>query len=206
MGSSDGQAIILPLDVASGGTGAITAIAARTNLGIKAASLAASLGGIAGIPGFNRSYCIPLTGGSGGSDGYQLQLLVGESSGSPSVDFHISGNSQAFPSGEDIGGDFKFVKADGSVVPFYVERVTGTTPNRVAVIWLALPNGTAADVIFLLSDNNDSIANQSDAASVFPDFFDSFPGSALDTSKWMAMTAGTSGNMVRARYIKSEAF
>lgn len=172
------------LSIAEGGTGTITASNARTNLAIQAAAVAASLGGIAGIPGFSRAYRIPLTGGSGGSDGYQLQLLVGESSGSSGVDFHVGGNSQSFPSGEDVGGDFKFVKSDGSVVPFYVERVTGATPNRVATIWVALPGGTSADTIFLLSDNGLSIASQSSSADVFPAFFDSFPGTALDTGKW----------------------
>lgn len=152
-------------------------------------SAAASLGGIAGVAGFTRAYRVPLTGGSGGSDGYQLQLLVGESSGSSGADFNVGGNSQDFPSGEDVGGDFKFVKSDGSVVPFYVERVTGVAPNRVATIWLALPGGTSADVIFLLSGNSTSVANQSDPATVFPDFFDSFPGTSLDTGKWTAVNS-----------------
>ena len=186
-GSVAAADIVGVLGISGGGTGAANAAVARTNLGIRAASLAASLGGIVGIPGFTRAYRIPLTGGSGGSDGYQLQLLIGESSGSPDVDFHVGGNSQSFPSGEDVGGDFKFAKADGSDVPFYVERVTGAAPNRVATIWVALPGGTSRDVIFLLSDNSGGIANQSDSAAVFPAFFDSFPGSALDTGKWTAV-------------------
>lgn len=79
-------------------------------------SVAPSLGGIAGVSGFVRAYRIPLTGGSGGSAGFQRQLLVGEGSGSTGADFHIGGNSQRFPSGEDVGGDFKFVKGDGTNV------------------------------------------------------------------------------------------
>jgi len=179
----------LAIGVTGGGTGAGTAPNARTNLGIEAPSAAASLGGIAGFRGFRKSFRIPLTSGSGGSDGFQLQLLVGESSGSSSVDFHIDGSSQSFPSAENLGGDFKFVKGDGTVVPFYVERVTGTAPNRVAVIWVALPNGTAADVIFLLTSNAIGIANQSNSATVFSAFYDSFGGSVLDTSKWTAINS-----------------
>lgn len=83
-----------------------------------------------------------------------------------------------------LGGDFKFVKADGANVPFFVERVTSSAPNRAAIICVALPNGTAADVLFLLTDNAVGIVNQSNSATVFPFFFDSFPGSALDTGKW----------------------
>lgn len=179
----------LAMGIAGGGTGAINPTDARTNLGIRAASVATSLGGIAGIAGFSRAYRIPLTGGSGGSDGYQLQLLVGESSGSSGVDFHVGGNSQDFPSGEDAGGDFKFVKADGSAVSFYVERVTGATPDRTATIWLALPGGTSADVIFLLTDNTTGVTNQSSSALVFPDFYDSFGGTSLDTGKWTTVNA-----------------
>jgi len=181
--------IPIPLGIASGGTGASTAPAARSNLGIGQASAAASLGGIAGFAGFTRAYRIPLTGGSGGSDGYQLRLLVGESSGAPGADFHVGGNSQDFPSGEDLGGDFKFVKSDGSVVSFYIERVTGVTPNRVATVWVALPGGTSADIIFLLSGNSTGIVNQSDPDLVFPAFFDSFGGTSLDTSKWTVVNA-----------------
>lgn len=179
----------LPIGIAGGGTGAPTASVARKNLGIKKASAASSLGGVAGFAGFNRAYRIPLSSGSGGADGYQLQVLVGESSGSTGVDLHIDDSSQDFPSGENVGGDFKFVKADGTVVPFFVERVTGTAPNRVAVIWVALPNGTAADIIFLLVDNSIGIANQSNSGLVFPAFYDSFPGTALDTNLWTVVSS-----------------
>lgn len=188
-GRSKGDIITLPLVIPSGGTGAITAPAARTSLGIRAASLASSLGGVAGFPGFTRAYRIPLTGGSGGSAGFQLRILIGESSGSSGVDFHVGGNSQSFPSGENVGGDFKFTKADGSVVEFFVERITGTTPNRVAIIWVALPGGTSADTIFLLTDNNIITVSQSNSAGVFPAFFDSFAGSAVDTSKWTILNS-----------------
>ena len=178
----------LAMGIAGGGTGARIAADARANLGIEKASAASTLGGIAGFAGFSRAYRIPLLSGSGGSDGYQLRLLIGESSGSPSVDLHVNGKSQDFPSAENTGGDFKVVKADGSNVSFFVERVTGTTPNRVAAIWIACPNGTAADVFFLLTGNATSIANQSDS-TVFPDFYDSFAGSALNIDRWTAMNS-----------------
>jgi len=160
-----------------------------SDLGIAEPSAASSLGGTTGFAGFRTAFRIPLSSGSGGSDGFQLRLLVGESSNSPSVDFHVNEQSQDFPSGENTGGDFKFVKEGGISVPFHVERVTGVTPNRAAIIWVALPNGTAADTIYLLCERRGSIANQSDPELVFTAFYDSFPGSALDTSKWTAVDA-----------------
>lgn len=179
----------LAIGIAGGGTGATTLFSARTNLQIGNTSVATSLGGLAGIAGFTRAHRISLVGGSGGASGYQLRLVVGESSTSSGVDFHVDGKSKSFPSAEDTGGDFKFVKADGTNVPFYIERVTGTTPSRVAVIWLALPNGTSADVVFLITGNTSTIPNQSSGTTVFPDFFDSFPGTTLDTSKWTAVNS-----------------
>lgn len=179
----------LPIGISGGGTGAVVSSTARSNLGIDDPSAASSLGGVAGFAGFRNAYRIPLSSGSGGADGYQLKLVIGESSGSSGVDFHVDEQSQTFPSAENVGGDFKFVKADGNAVPFFVERVTGVTPNRTVVIWVALPNGTAADIIFLLTNNILGIANQSDSGSVFPSFYDSFDGSVLDTSKWTALNS-----------------
>ncbi len=179
----------LPRGVAGGGTGAIGRIGARDNRGIPKQSVAPSLGGVAGFAGYRTSYRIPLTAGAGGSSGFQMQILVGESSGSVGASFDVDGQSTDFPSGENVGGDFVFTKAGGALIPFYVERVTSSTPNRVATIWLALPNGSAADTIFLLTNHALTVANQSDPDAVFTKFYDSFAGSVIDTSKWTVMNS-----------------
>jgi len=132
---------------------------------------------------------ITIEGSSGASTNYPVLLLVGESSGS-TADFHVEGNSESFPTGKDVGGDLLFTSSDGeTVIPFWVESVTGSTPNRTAKIWVKVTEDLDTDKDIYIYYGNDSATNQSNGDNTFS-FFDDFPGSSLDTSKWDEIVGG----------------
>lgn len=147
-------------------------------------SVASSLGGLAGVLGYQRAYRVPLAAGANGLAGYQFRLRIGESPLATGTDFII--RAGVFPAAEGDGGDFMFVRQNGTEVRFTVERVTGVAPNRTAHVWVALPNGTAADVIFLLTHSSIATPNR-DRADLVWNFWEPFDGTALDAARWTSI-------------------
>mgnify|MGYP002682139603 CR=1 FL=1 len=140
---------------------------------------------------------ITLTGQSGAGTNYQVFLKVGESSGSTGADFHLGGHSK-FPSAKNDGGDLRFTDNDGeTLLPFWVEEVSGTSPNRVAKVWVKVKDDLGSNVDIYCYYGNINASNASNGEGVF-DFFDDFDGTSLDTSKWSGDTTGfsvSSGNL-----------
>jgi len=80
---------------------------------------------------------VTISGSSGAGTNYQVLIKVGESSGAAGCHFHVEGTSLSFPNATNNGGDLAFTAADGeSLLPFFVEKVEGTSPNRVAHCWV----------------------------------------------------------------------
>jgi hypothetical protein len=73
---------------------------------------------------------------------YQVLLKIGESSGASGADFHLEGLSAIFPSGKNQGGDLRFHDGQNEL-SFWVENVTGTSPNRIAYVWVKIPSLSA---------------------------------------------------------------
>ncbi len=143
---------------------------------------------MAWLSGWTYRKKVTITGQSGAGTNYQILLKIGESSGASGADFHVAGHSASFPSGKGIGGDLRFTAADGStLLDFWVEKITGTTPNRVAYVWVevAADLGTNQDIYVFYG--NSSASDASNGANTFP-LFDDFPGSSLDTTtNWNAL-------------------
>ena len=136
------------------------------------------------MSGWDHRKKITITGQSGAGTSYRITLLVGESSGATGYDFHVEGNSQSFPSSKDESGDLRFTADDGtSLLYFWVEDVTGTTPNRLATIWLRVSDDLGSNVDVYCYYGNSSASNVSNGNSTFM-FFDDFGGTVLDTNKW----------------------
>jgi hypothetical protein len=111
-------------------------------------------------------------------------LKIGESSGATGCHFHLDSKSANFPSGKNQGGDLRFTASDGTtLLSFWVESVSGTSPNRIAYVWVKVSAdlGTSQDIYCYFG--NASATNSSDGANTFL-FFDDFSGTSLDTTKW----------------------
>jgi hypothetical protein len=107
-----------------------------------------------------------------------MKLLVGESSGATGENVDCNGHVQ--PDFDDL----RFTKSDGTtLLDYWIESITGTTPNRLATVWIEFDSiGTSATTFYMFYGNSGASAyGNGDNTFVL---FDDFPGSALDTSKW----------------------
>lgn len=134
---------------------------------------------------------ITITGATGAGTNYQVLFKVGESSGSASPNFYFDSLTTTFPSAKNAPGDVQFTDTGGTALPQWVEQVTGTTPNRVAWIWVKVSAdlGTNQDIYCTYRNGG---TKASDGTTVFS-LFDDFDGGSLDTGKWTYGTGGPSG-------------
>lgn len=115
---------------------------------------------------------------SGSVTDYQVKILVGESSGATGEDVDCGGHVLS------TFNDLRFTKADGTtLLPYWIESITGTTPNQLATVWVKLDSvGTSATTFYMYYGKSDASAYSSGADTFI--FFDDFPGSSIDTDKW----------------------
>ena len=127
---------------------------------------------------------VTITGQAGAGTDYQVMLKVGETSGATGEDFDVENHATSFPSAKDDGGDLIFKNSDGSSnLSFWVEDVTGITPNRLATIWVEVADNLDSNKTIRCYYGHTSYSNLSNGANTFT-FFDDFPGTSLDTGKW----------------------
>ena len=108
---------------------------------------------------------------------YQLQINVGELTGQD-ADVYCEGNIQA-----DFA-DLRFTCADGqTLLAHYLEKIAGTAPNRLATIWVKIPQIPKEGLALFMYYGNSQAEDISSAEDVF-DFFDGFTGDDLDLTKW----------------------
>jgi hypothetical protein len=111
---------------------------------------------------------ITIAGSAGAGTNYQVLLKIGESSGASGADFNLEGLSAKFPSGKNDGGDLRFTASDGvTLQDFWVENVNGTSPNRVAYVWVKVSEdlGTNRDIYVYFGNPN--ATNQSNVQNTF---------------------------------------
>jgi len=89
------------------------------------------------LSGWQYRKQITITGQSGAATNYQVLFKIGESSGASDYHFHLEGHSQNFPSETNNSGDLRFTSSDGTtLLDFWVESVSGSSPNRIAKVWV----------------------------------------------------------------------
>jgi len=126
---------------------------------------------------------ITITGSNGAGVGYSILLKVGESSGALGYDFHLEEHSASFPTDKNDGGDLRFTDDDKTtLLPFWVEKVEGVSPNRVAYIWIKVADNLDTDQDIYCYYGNSDATNISNGNNAF-EFFDDFEGS-FDSVKW----------------------
>ena len=91
---------------------------------------------------------------AGAQTNYQMRLLVGESSGASGEEVDCENQCRYFPN------DIRFTGADGVTKhDYWVQSVTGTTPNRLATIWIevaSIPASGDVDMYMYYGKSNDS--------------------------------------------------
>lgn len=83
----------------------------------------------------------------GGLQDIPIKIFIGENSGSAGSDVHLGGHCKS-----DFS-DLRFTLSDGvSVIPYWIESITGTTPNQVATVWVKtdqIPASPSTTVIYV---------------------------------------------------------
>lgn len=121
---------------------------------------------------------------TGAGTEYQVLLKVGASASAVGEDFDLGGNSLNFPAAEDDGGDFRFIKTDGTPVPFYIEKVTGAGASALAFVRVKILDDLSAGPaqIYLYYGSADA-PNLSSAVDTYI-LYDGFNDAVVDTDKW----------------------
>jgi len=123
---------------------------------------------MAWLNGWQYRKKITISGSSGAGTNYQVLLKVGESSGASGYNFHINGHSANFPSGGNQSGDLRFTSDDGStLLNFWVESVSGTSPNRVALVWVKVAADLGTDKYIYCYYGNPNATNASSVENTF---------------------------------------
>lgn len=121
---------------------------------------------------------ITIAGATGAGTNYQIPLNIGESSGATGAHFHLEGKALNFPN------DLRFTRNNGvTLSDYWIEKITGTAPNRLASVWVEVPDdlGSSVDICTYFGKANDTSASNGNNTFLF---FDDFSGTALDTTKW----------------------
>ena len=126
---------------------------------------------------------VTITGQSGAGTDYQILLNVGESSGATGEDFDLANHATNFPN------DIMFTASDGqTILPYFTESTTGTTPNRLAKIWVKVSANLNTNQNIYVYYGKTGAPSQSSGDKTFR-FFDDFNDGTIDANKW------TTGNI-----------
>jgi hypothetical protein len=135
---------------------------------------------MAWLSNWNYRKSITLSRASGAVTNYQMKILVGESSGATGEDVDCGGLCAT-----DFD-DIRFTAADGTtVLDYWIESITGTTPNQLATIWIEFDSiGTGATTFYMYYGNSGAAAysNGANTFIVFDDFERGSNGDAIGGS------------------------
>lgn len=110
---------------------------------------------------------------------HQVRITVGESIGlSDDCDVKLPGGILS------SFADVRFTQADGeTVLPHYLERISGSAPDSVAQFWVRIPEIPSGGLSLYLYFGKAAARDISSGEKVF-EFFDDFDGDTLDNKKW----------------------
>jgi hypothetical protein len=140
------------------------------------------------VPGWPNGYLyrrkITISGSPDAGTEYQVLLKVGESAGSSGCDFHLDRKLFLIPT-KGFSGDMLFTAADGETpIPFWVEKLEGDWPNRIAYVWVKVPANLDTDQDIYCYFGRPLAPNVCNGEQTFL-FFDDFLGTSLDSTKWL---------------------
>lgn len=133
---------------------------------------------MAWLAGWQYRRPISISRPSGAVSNYQMKISLGESFSSLSFDVNCRQHCKS-----DFS-DIRFTTADGTtLLDYWIESTTGTTPNQIATIWVEFDYIDIVETTFYMYYGNTEATAVSNGAATFP-FFDDFLGSSLDLGKW----------------------
>lgn len=137
---------------------------------------------MAWLTGWTYRKSITLSRASGAVTNYQMKLLIGESSGASGEDVDCGGKCLS------TFNDLRFTTTDGTtLLDYWIESITGTTPNQLATVWIEFDSIGTGDTTFRMYYGNSEANAYSNGSDTFL-FFDDFEGSSIDTGKWSGDT------------------
>jgi hypothetical protein len=126
---------------------------------------------------------------AGAQTDYQMKLLVGESSGATGENVDCGNHCQDFPN------DIRFTNEDGTAKhDYWVESITGTTPNRLATIQIEVASIPASgSIYFYMYYGKSDDSGESNGHDAFP-FFDDFCPYGTVSVSWAKISDDVYGN------------
>ena len=117
------------------------------------------------LSGWTYRKNISISRASGVVTNYQMLLLIGESSGASGELVDCGGNVLS------SFADLRFTTSDGeTLLDYYIESITGTTPNQLATVWVEFDSiGTDATTFYMYYGNAGASA-YSNGANTFISF------------------------------------
>jgi hypothetical protein len=123
------------------------------------------------ISGWSYRKSVTLSRASGAVSNYQMKLLVGQTSGATGEDVDCGGHVRS-----DFA-DLRFTNSNGDLLNYWIESITGATPNQLATVWIKCDSiGTGATTFYMYYGKADA----SDAAN----FANTFTSNLGDNFEW----------------------
>lgn len=114
------------------------------------------------LSGWTCRKSVTLSRASGQVTNYQMKLKVGETSGAVGEDVDCEGHC-----GTDFA-DLRFTTADGqTLLDYWIESITGITPNQLAVVWIEFDSIGTEDTTFYMYYGKADATAVSDGANTF---------------------------------------
>ena len=141
------------------------------------------------LSGWSYRKSVTLSRASGTVSNYQMRLLVGETSGATGENVDCGGHIRA-----DFN-DLRFTNSNGDLLNYWIESITGSTPNQLATVWIKFDSiGTGGTTFYMYYGKSDAPAANNDANTMSPgaDFNDgTTTGLTITTAGSGAATTGS---------------
>lgn len=136
------------------------------------------------LSGWNYRKSVTASRATGAVTLYQMKLLVGESTGSGTHDVNCAEHCLS------TFNDLRFTAADGTtLLDYWIEGVSGATPNQVATVWVELDSiGTGATTFYMYYGKSDASAGSSGTNTFV--LFDHFDDGSF-TTLWDEHNSGS---------------
>lgn len=146
---------------------------------------------MAWYPGYTYRKRVTLSRESGAVSNYQMLLYVGESSGASGGNVDCGG--KCLPTFNDL----LFTSADGvTVLSYWIESISGTTPNQLATVWIKFDYiGTIDTAFYMYYGKADavSISSGNDTFILFDDFSTATGLWSVQSGMWQVLAGNLEG-------------